>query len=73
MDFAALVDARHSWNHTRRVGDASYLGLLSDIPPLQEMLTAAVIVMVTAQLHCGLRVALTDATPPQNATAAAAL
>ena len=73
MDFAALVDARHSWNHTRRVGDASYLGLLSNIPPLREMLTAAGIVMVTAQIHQGLRVASTDAIPPQNAIAAAAL
>ena len=51
MDFAALVDARHSWHHTRRFGDASHLGLLSHIPPLRGMLTVAVIVMVTAQIH----------------------
>ena len=53
MDFAALVDARHSWHHTRRFGDASHLGLLSHIPPLRGMLTVAVIVMVTAQIHWG--------------------
>ena len=51
MDFAVFVDSRHSWNHTRRFGDASYLGLLSQIPPLRGMLTVAVIVMVTAQIH----------------------
>ena len=50
MDFAALVDARHSWSHTRRFGDATYLGLLSHIPP-PGSLTAVVIVLVTAQIH----------------------
>ena len=33
MDFAALVDARHSWNHTRRFAHATYLGLLSHVQP----------------------------------------
>ena len=33
MDFAALVDARHSWNHTRRLAHATYLGLLSHVQP----------------------------------------
>ena len=35
MAFAAFVDARHSWNHTRRFANATYLGLLSHVqsPP----------------------------------------
>ena len=35
MDFAALVDARHSWNDTRRFAHAPCLGLLSHVqsPP----------------------------------------
>ena len=52
MDSAALIDARHSWHHTHRFGDATYLGLLSHTYP-QRRLTAAVIVLVTAQIHQG--------------------
>ncbi len=33
MGSEALVDARHPWNHTRRFGDATYLGLLSHVQP----------------------------------------
>ena len=35
MDSEAHVDARHSWNHTRRFVHATYLGLLSHTPPAE--------------------------------------
>ena len=38
MGFAAPVNARHSWNHTRRFAHATYLGVLSHVqsPPRGE-------------------------------------
>ena len=53
MDFEALINARHSWNHTRCFGDATCLDMLSHIPPLRGLLPASAIVMVTAQINHG--------------------